>query len=88
MNRRNFAALLMGSALIVPAALKADDHDDDRHAKRYYDRDRKEWHEWNEREERAYRHWIEENHRKYHDWARANREEQREYWRWRHEHPE
>jgi len=86
MNRRNFAAWIMGVALLAPAAMKADDRDD--HPKRYYDSDRKEWHEWNDREERAYRRWLTEKHREYHDWAKANRDEQREYWRWRHDHPD
>ena len=76
-------ALIMGAALMAsaPAGLRADD------AHRYYDRDHKDYHEWNENESRAYRHWLtEERPRQYHDWNRASRAEQREYWRWRHEH--
>jgi hypothetical protein len=75
-------AVLMGATMIAsaPKALLADDH-------RYYDRDHKDYHAWNDGEARAYRHWIEEErHEKYVDWNRASRERQREYWRWRHEH--
>ncbi len=74
----------MGAAMAasVPTALRADDH-------RYYDRDHKDYHEWNDAEGRAYRHWlVEERHAKYHDWGHASRAEQREYWRWRHDHPD
>ena len=53
---------------------------------RYYDQDRKDYHEWNEREDRAYRHWLQMNHKAYHDWKKSNAKEQRAYWKWRHDH--
>jgi hypothetical protein len=74
----------LGAALLGPAAFADDPH----HDKRYYDRERKDYHEWNEHENQAYRHYLEDNHRTYHDWAKANRKEQQEYWHWRHEHPD
>jgi hypothetical protein len=57
---------------------------------RYYDRERHDWHEWSEGEGRAYRHWLmeERRERQYRDYARLKAERQREYWRWRHEHPD
>ena len=81
------SVLFLGAALLAPAGMRADD---DHHGKdhRYYDRDAKDYHEWNEHENRAYRRYLEENHRRYHEWAKAKREEQREYWRWRHNHPD
>lgn len=85
--RRILAASVLSGMLLAPLALqvRADDHHDRDH--RYYDRDGRDYHEWNEAEARAYRHWlVEERHREYHDWNRASRREQREYWRWRHEH--
>lgn len=81
-TRRQLGALIFGTALAAPLALLADDHDH-----RYYDRDHKDYHVWNDDENRAYRFWLQQNHREYHDWNRANRQEQREYWRWRHDHP-
>ena len=66
--------------------------DDDKHRKvrRYYDREHKDYHEWNEAENAAYRHWLmEERHEhEYRDLNRLKRAEQSEYWRWRHEHPD
>jgi len=82
--RRYLGALLLSAMLMSPIAMSADD----RHDKRYYDRDRRDYHEWNEREEQAYRRWREDQHREYRDWNRASRKEQREYFRWRHEHPD
>ena len=83
--RRYLGAILLSGFLLSPAIAMADDH----HDSRYYDRDRRDYHEWNEREQRAYRHWLEqERHRTYHDWERASARERREYWRWRHAHPD
>ena len=83
--RRYLSTLLLGVAMCAPVVMRAADD----HPKRYYDRDHKDYHEWNEQENRAYRHWIEEErHREYHPWERAKRDEQRDYWRWRHEHPD
>jgi hypothetical protein len=66
-------------AAVVPA---------DDHTHRYYDRERKDYHQWNEQEERAYRNWMKEQHREYRDFGKLNRKNQKEYWHWRHEHPE
>jgi type III secretory pathway component EscR len=79
--RRFLGALMLSGVLMAPIAMQAkDDH-------RVYDRDRRDYHQWNEAENRAYRHWLtEERHHQWHDWNRASRAEQREYWRWRHEH--
>jgi Ni/Co efflux regulator RcnB len=86
MNRL-LSTLLLSFTLAAPVALQADnrDHDHDK-VKRYYDREARDWHEWNEREERAYRRYLEEKRREYHDWGKARREDQRDYWKWRHEH--
>jgi hypothetical protein len=80
--RRILAAAFLGGMLFTPMTLRvrADEH-------RYYDRDHRDYHEWNEAEQRAYRHWLtEERHRQYHDWDRASARERRDYWRWRHDH--
>ena len=82
--RKLCTALLLGACLSVPAVISAQDHD-----KRYYDADKKDYHAWNENENRAWRHYVsEERHGKYHDWAKASKAEQRDYWKWRHEHPD
>lgn len=75
--------LILGTQLLVPAAMRAD-HDDHR----YYDREHRDYHARNEAENRAYRHWLMEERREhqYREYNRLNAERQREYWRWRHEH--
>ena len=89
---RTLNALILGVALSLPAAVVAradDEHHDREKAKRYYDRERKDYHEWNEHENRAYRRWMEDRReREYREFNRLERERQRDYWRWRHEHPD
>jgi hypothetical protein len=92
-TQRCLTSLFLGAALIVPIGAQAfnplDDHDHDKKARRYYDREHKDYHNWDAREDAAYRHWLtEERHERYRNYARINRERQAEYWRWRHEHPD
>ena len=76
-------AIVLGLAgfAATPTGLRADQRDN-----RYYDRDARDYHEWNESENRAWRHYLEERHRENLEFQRARPQEQREYWRWRHEH--
>jgi hypothetical protein len=82
--RHIWKSLVLAAVLLSPATIiRADDHD-----RRYYDRDHKDYHVWNEGEDRAWRHYLEERHEHYRAWEHAKHEQQREYWRWRHEHPD
>lgn len=101
---RYLCSFLLGAALVVPVSTQGsafpserrDDRDKDRDKekgkhkhKRYYDRDRKDYHDWDDREDRAYRHWlVDERHDKYRDFRRLSRAQQGEYWKWRHDHPD
>jgi len=88
---RTLGACLLGAMLCGPAtvALRADDeHHDREKERRYYDNQRKDYHQWNEHEARAYRRWLEERHEKYRNFTSLQRERQEEYWRWRHSHPD
>ena len=81
--RKFIGSLMLGGVLLAPVVMSAADRDDHR----YYDRDHKDYHAWNNDEERAYRHWLtEERREKYRDWKHASKRQQQEYWRWRHDH--
>jgi hypothetical protein len=84
--RQFLSTFMLGAVLLAPVALRADDHDRDHH--RYYDPYRKDYHAWNDDENRAYRHWLKETRRAEHEWRKASKREQREYWHWRHDHPD
>ena len=84
-------ALFVVGALAMPMAGRAmpgPQEDHDREHKRIYDREHKDYHNWDENENRAWLRFNSENHREAHEFARANRRQQSEYWKWRHEHPD
>jgi len=53
-----------------------------------YDRDHKDYHNWDDHEQSAWGRFLAEKHRKDHEWAKADKKEQSEYWNWRHSHPD
>jgi hypothetical protein len=55
---------------------------------RYYDRNHRDYHEWNDREDRSYRVYLGERHRDYREFRLNSRHEQGNYWNWRHHHPD
>ena len=81
--KRILLTLPLGLALLTPAYLVAQDHDH-----RYYDKEHKDWHEWNANEDRAYRRYWEDRHHAYINWERANAGQRQAYWNWRHNHPD
>jgi hypothetical protein len=88
---RCFALLFATAALAVPLATKTTAQEvivrEGDHT-RYYDRDHKDYHQWNDREDRSYRVYLTGRHHEYHEFNHANQREQRDYWRWRHNHPD
>jgi hypothetical protein len=76
--------LFAGVAVVVPATMRAEEH----HEKRYYDRDGRDYHTWNDHEDRAYRIYLGEQHRDYREFAQVKAAQRREYFRWRHGHPD
>ena len=86
-------ALLLGGTLMLPVfAAPQYDRDDQRRREerreRYYDNDRRDYHEWNEGERRAWTRYWQEQRRQAIEWQRAKEEQRRAYWRWRHDHPD
>jgi len=77
-------AFFAGAILTAPVAMRADDH----HDKRYYDRHAHDYHTWDSQEDRAYRVYLGEQHRDYREFNRVKAAQQREYFKWRHEHPD
>jgi hypothetical protein len=78
------SAFVVSASFLVPVVARADDH----HEKRYYDRNGKDYHTWNNNEDRAYRQYLGEQHRDYREFNRTNRSQQQQYFTWRHTHPD
>jgi hypothetical protein len=55
---------------------------------RYYDRNHRDYHEWNDNEDRSYRVYLGERHRDYREFRLTTRRQQSDYWNWRHSHPD
>ena len=53
-----------------------------------YDRDHKDYHNWDDREDKAYRGYLVDNHQEYRPYAKMKRQDQSHYWTWRHSHPD
>jgi hypothetical protein len=53
-----------------------------------YDRNHKDYHNWDDNENRAWGQYLAENHRNSHEYSRAKKKEQSQYWNWRHSHPD
>lgn len=80
---RYLSLFLLSAALLAPVAMRADDH---HQVKRYYDRDARDYHEWNENEQQAYNHYLQEQHQKARITLSNRRRDQQQYFKWRHSH--
>jgi hypothetical protein len=86
---RYVASLLVTAGLAAPMAILAVPAPQEATIKvRVYDREHKDYHNWDDNENRAWGRFIAETHRKDHEFSKANKREQAEYWNWRHSHPD
>jgi hypothetical protein len=92
-----FSFVVLSGALAAPWAINAaarpqdngrqeEGRRDDRN--RFYDRDHRDYHNWDDNEDRSYRVYLGERHREYHPFVQIRVKEQRAYWSWRHSHPD
>jgi hypothetical protein len=81
------ASLLLAAALAAPVAIIAVPVPQEVQV-RVYDKDHKDYHNWDDNENRAWGRFLTENHRNTHEFKKANKREQSEYWNWRHAHPD
>jgi hypothetical protein len=89
MNRayRFISSFVLAAALVAPVAIVAASPQVSVQF-RAYDRDHRDYHNWDDREDRAYRSYLAEQHRAYRDFRHQKRGVQRNYWNWRHSHPD
>jgi hypothetical protein len=82
---RVLGIILLGVALLSPVLLTGCA---ERATVRVYDPYYHDYHVWNDHEVVYYRQWVGETHRPYRDFRKLPPPEQREYWAWRHNHPD
>src|SRR6202140_1317416 len=79
-------SLFLGAAMIAPMAMVANAAPQGVSI-RVYDRDHKDYHNWDDNESRSYTTYR-TDHPKYNaTFSKTNRSQQRDYWTWRHAHP-
>jgi hypothetical protein len=88
-SNRFAASLFLAAAIAAPVSIMAAPAPQEAGVQiRVYDRDHKDYHNWDDREDRAYRGFLTERHESYREYNRQRHKTQREYWNWRHEHPD
>jgi hypothetical protein len=81
------SSFFLGVALLAPAVIRANPATP-QVSIRVYDRDHRDYHNWDDREIHSYG-LYRADHPNYNvTFARTSRRQQRDYWRWRHEHPD
>jgi hypothetical protein len=55
---------------------------------RVYDEYHSDYHYWDRDEDVAFRAYWSERHEPYRDYNKLNKDEQKDYWNWRHNHPD
>jgi len=84
--RRLLSTFLLGVAILTPVVVASAQTIT---YKRYYDRNTRDYHVWNDNEQRAYaRYQAELRAEQRREWARSNRSQQTVYFKWRHIHPD
>jgi hypothetical protein len=83
------ASLFLTAAIAAPISLMAMPSPQDASVQvRVYDKNHKDYHNWDDHENRAWGAYLTENHRNPHEYSKANKKEQGQYWNWRHAHPD
>jgi hypothetical protein len=85
---RFIGSLALAAAIVAPAVLVTAAKAQEGVQVRIYDRDHRDYHNWDDREDHAYRGYLVAQHREYRDYNGQNRRDQRNYWKWRHHHPD
>ena len=88
-SRNYIASLFLTAALAAPLSLMAAPRPQEVGVQvRVYDKQHKDYHNWDDNENRAWGQYLAENHRDAHEYSKSNKREQSQYWSWRHAHPD
>ena len=88
-THRMIISLALAAAIASPMAIMAAPMpNDDGVQIRVYDRDHKDYHNWDDHENNSWGIYLNNHHKKSHEFTKANKKEQSNYWNWRHSHPD
>src|ERR1700721_1514075 len=78
---RYITSLYLAASLLAPVAtLPAPEPQGANTQARVYDRDHKDYHNWDDRENQAWGTYQSDHHMKSHEFSKANKKEQSQYW--------
>jgi hypothetical protein len=87
--QRIIGSVFLSAALMAPVSVIAAPRPQSASVQvRVYDRDHKDYHNWDDNENRAWGQYLTEDKKKSHEFSRSNKKEQSDYWNWRHAHPD
>jgi hypothetical protein len=81
------SSLFLSAAIVAPLAIRAN-ATPPQVSVRVYDRDHRDYHNWDDRESRYYNDYRVEHPKYAVEFRKTNRGQQREYWKWRHNQPD
>jgi hypothetical protein len=86
-SHRLISSLILAAAIVAPVAMIAAPGPQAVQI-RVYDRDHKDYHNWDDHENHAWGLYLSDNHLKAREYSKASRKDQSNYWNWRHSHPD
>ena len=81
-------SLLLAGVIFAPTEVVAAPLPQEGIQVRVYDSHHRDYHNWDDREDHAYRGYLVERHRSYRAYNEQRARDQRNYWKWRHQHPD
>jgi len=88
-THRYISSLILAAAIAAPVVIMAAPAPkDDSVSVRVYDRNHRDYHNWDDHENASWGIYLSNNHKKHHEFSRASKKEQSNYWNWRHDHPD
>jgi hypothetical protein len=87
-THRFIGSLLLTGAIFAPTAIMSAALPQEGIQVRVYDSHHHDYHNWDDREDHAYRGYLVEHHRSYRSYDQQRARDQRNYWKWRHQHPD
>lgn len=89
LSHRYIASLFLTAALVAPVAIMAAPAPQEANVQlRFYDKQHKDYHNWDDNENRAWGQYLTQNHRNSHQFSKASKRERSKYWNYRHSHPD
>jgi hypothetical protein len=86
---RYITSLFLTAALATPVVMMAiPSPQEDHNQNRVYDKQHKDYHNWDDNENKAWGQYRTENHKDSREYSKASKKEQSQYWNYRHAHPD